>query len=408
MLELNLGIIGLFFSVLFSASEIALISAKKLQIDVWVKQKYKLGNLTKFIIENKSKFLTVSLIGTNLSNILASSFFTLYLIHIISNGTLNFPQGLVFIPIALTILLFGEILPKTIIREYSNIALLILSPMMYISYIGFYPFVALFNQINFNNKKHYLSKKEILAEKREEFEKIFEDIDKKIEIEIDQKKIISNIFDYREQIVDKVMTPLENISAIHINSNLDDLAHKFIDSGHSKIPVYGESLDNIKGIIYLYDLYSKPEKLEDILKEVLFVPYTELIPDLMKTFKEKNQSIAIVLDAKGNTSGIITIEDIFEELFGDFEDEFDYQKLHSWINKDGSIITNANISIKEFNKKYSNLIPLGDYETIGGYIIEKLGRIPNKNEHIFLQIGQILIKKASSRRIEQIQIFINQ
>ena len=127
----------------------------------------------------------------------------------------------------------------------------------------------------------------------------------------------------------------------------------------------------------------------------------------MKTFKEKNQSIAIVLDAKGNTSGIITIEDIFEELFGDFEDEFDYEKLHSWINKDGSIITNANISIKEFNKKYSDLIPLGDYETIGGYIIEKLGRIPNKNEHIFLQIGQILIKKASSRRIEQVQIFIN-
>ena len=127
----------------------------------------------------------------------------------------------------------------------------------------------------------------------------------------------------------------------------------------------------------------------------------------MKTFKEKNQSIAIVLDAKGNTSGIITIEDIFEELCGDFEDEFDYEKLHSWINKDGSIITNANISIKEFNKKYSDLIPLGDYETIGGYIIEKLGRIPNKNEHIFLQIGQILIKKASSRRIEQVQIFIN-
>ncbi|MBI45715.1 MAG: hypothetical protein CMG66_06105 [Candidatus Marinimicrobia bacterium] len=408
MLELNLGIIGLFFSVLFSASEIALISAKKLQIDVWVKQKYKLGQLTKFIIENKSKFLTVSLIGTNLSNILASSFFTIYLMQIISNNTLNFPEGLIFIPIAITILLFGEILPKTIIREYSNIALLILSPIMYISYIIFYPFVILFSQINFNNKKHYLSKKEILAEKREEFEKIFEHIDKEIEIEKDQKEIISNIFDYREQLVNKVMTPLDSISAIPINSHLDDLAHKFIDSGHSKIPVYDKNLDNIKGIIYLYDLYSKPKNLEDILKEVLFVPYTELISNLMKTFKEKNQSIAIVLDAKGNTSGIITIEDIFEELFGDFEDEFDYQKLHSWINKDGSIITNANISIKEFNKKYSNLIPIGDYETIGGYIIEKLGRIPNKNEHIFLQIGQILIKKASSRRIEQVQIFINQ
>jgi len=407
MLELNLGIIGLIFSVLFSASEIALISARKLQIDVWVKQRYKLGRLAKFIIDNKSNFLTVSLIGTNLSNILSSSFFTIYLIHITNINNIYFPEGLLFIPIALTILLFGEILPKTIIREYSNIALLILSPMMYIFYIFFYPFVILFNKINFINKKHYLSKKELLAEKREEFEQIFEDIDKDIEIEEDQKEIISNIFDYREQIAEKVMTPLDSISAIPINSNLDDLAHKLIDSGHSKIPVYEKNLNNIKGIIYLYDLYSNPENLKDIVKDVLFVPHTELIPDLMKTFKDKSQSMAIVLDAQGNTSGIITIEDIFEELFGDFEDEFDYENLQSWKNKDGSIITNAKISIKEFNKKYDNLIPLGDYETIGGYIIEQLGRIPNKNEHLFLQVGQILIRKASSRRIEQVQIFIN-
>jgi len=407
MLELNLGIIGLIFSVLFSASEIALISATKLQIDVWVKQRYRLGRLAKFIIDNKSKFLTVSLIGTNLSNILSSSFFTIYLINITNINNIYFPEGLLFIPIALTILLFGEILPKTIIREYSNIALLLLSPIMYIFYVFFYPFVILFNKINFINKKHYLSKEELLAEKREEFEQIFEDIDKDIEIEEDQKEIISNIFDYREQTVGKVMTPLDNISAISIESNLDDLAHKLIDSGHSKLPVYKDNLNNIKGIIYLYDLYSNPENLEDIVKDVLFIPHTELIPDLMKTFKEKSQSMAIVLDAQGKTRGIITIEDIFEELFGDFEDEFDYENLQSWQNKDGSIITNAKISIKEFNKKYNNLIPMGDYETIGGYIIQELGRIPNKNEHIFLQIGQILIRKASSKRIEQVQIFIN-
>ena len=241
MLELNLGIIGLIFSVLFSASEIALISATKLQIDVWVKQRYRLGRLAKFIIDNKSKFLTVSLIGTNLSNILSSSFFTIYLINITNINNIYFPEGLLFNPIALTILLFGEILPKTIIREYSNIALLLLSPMMYTFYIFFYPFVILFNKINFINKKHYLSKEELLAEKREEFEQIFEDIDKDIEIEEDQKEIISNIFDYREQTAGKVMTPLDSISAISIESNLDDLAHKLIDLGHSKLPVYKDN-----------------------------------------------------------------------------------------------------------------------------------------------------------------------
>ena len=115
--------------------------------------------------------------------------------------------------------------------------------------------------------------------------------------------------------------------------------------------------------------------------------------------------IAIVTDKNENTTGLITIEDLFEELFGDFEDEFDYEKLQSWKNKDGSIITNAKIKIDEFNNKYNNIIPLGDYETIGGYIINEIGRIPNKDEHLFLNIGHIIIKKASSRRVEQIQIY---
>ena len=127
----------------------------------------------------------------------------------------------------------------------------------------------------------------------------------------------------------------------------------------------------------------------------------------MKKFKEENQSIAIALDKSGETSGLITIEDIFEEIFGEFEDEFDYKKIQSFTNKDGSITSNAKISIKDFNKKYTNLIPKGDYETIGGYIIKQIDRIPNENEHLFLNIGHIIIKKASSRRIEQIQIFLN-
>ena len=122
MLEINLAITGLFFSILFSSSEIALISANKLQIDVWIKQKYKFANLTRFIIKNKSKFLIVALIGTNLANILASSFATVYLIQIINKYNF-FHENIVFLPIALIILVFGEILPKTIIREYSNILL---------------------------------------------------------------------------------------------------------------------------------------------------------------------------------------------------------------------------------------------------------------------------------------------
>ena len=407
MLEINLAITGLFFSILFSGTEIALISANKLQIDVWIKQKYRFARLTKFIINNKSKFLTVALIGTNLANILASSFFTVYLINAINQNNLIISEGILFIPIALIILIFGEILPKTIIREYSNIMLLVLSPILYIFYIIFLPFVFLFNKINFINNRYIISKKERIEQKRSEFENIFNKGDQSIDIDKDQHTIISNIFDYRDQIVKNVMTPLKNISAISIDSELDDLAHKFIDSGHSKLPIYNTNLDNITGIIYVYDLYSKPENLKDIVRDVLFVSESELIPDLMKKFKDKNHSIAIALNKENKTTGLITIEDIFEEIFGEFEDEFDYKNVQSFKNKDGSITTNAKISINDFNEKYNNLIPMGDYETIGGYIIKEIDRIPHENEHLFLNIGHIIIKKADSRRIKQIQIFIN-
>ena len=407
MLEINLAITGLFFSILFSSSEIALISANKLQIDVWIKQKYKFANLTRFIIKNKSKFLIVALIGTNLANILASSFATVYLIQIISKYNV-LHENIVFLPIALIILVFGEILPKTIIREYSNIMLLVFSPILYFFYLIFYPIVYLFDKINVVNNNVVISKKDLIEEKRNEFEGIFHKGDQSINIDKEQHSIISKIFDYRDQIVKNVMTPTDKISCISFNADLDDLAHKFIDSGHSKLLVFDENLNNIKGIIYIYDLYSKPISLKDIIRKVIFISEDKLIEDLMKIFKKNNQSTAIAINSKGETTGLITIEDIYEEIFGEFDDEFDYKNIQSFINKDGSITTNAKISIEDFNKKYNNIIPNGDYETIGGYIIKEIDRIPNENEHIFLNIGHIIIKKATARRIEQIQIFINQ
>ena len=407
MLEINLAITGLFFSILFSSSEIALISANKLQIDVWIKQKYKLANLTRFIIKNKSKFLIVALIGTNLANILASSFATVYLIQIMSKYNF-FNENIVFLPIALIILVFGEILPKTIIREYSNIMLLVFSPILYFFYVIFYPIVYLFNKINVVNNNVVISKKDLIEEKRNEFEGIFHKGDQSINIDKEQHSIISKIFDYRDQIVKNVMTPTDEISCISFSAELDDLAHKFIDSGHSKLLVFDKNLNDVKGIIYIYDLYSKPISLKDIIRKVIFISEDKLIEDLMKIFKKNNQSTAIAINSKGETTGLITIEDIYEEIFGEFDDEFDYKNIQSFINKDGSITTNAKISIEDFNKKYNNIIPNGDYETIGGYIIKEIDRIPNENEHIFLNIGHIIIKKATARRIEQIQIFINQ
>ena len=403
MLELNLTIIGLFLSIIFSSLEIALVSANKLQIDVWIKQNFKLGKLTKKILENKSKFLIVTLIGTTLSNILCSSFCTVYLVN---NNIVS--SKLSFIPISIIILLFGELLPKTIIRQYANIMLMILSPIMYFFHIIFYPITYIFNNFNFVDKKIFSNRKnEIKRLKRQEVKHVYEQVEHVESIDKNEKKIISNIFNYSAKTVSEVMTPRIEISSISDNANLDEIAHLFIDSGHSKLPIYKGDIDNIIGIIYLYDLYTKPSNLNDIIKDVIMVPFSKLITDLMNELKDNNQSIAIVLDEHGGTAGLITLEDIFEELFGEFEDEFDYEELNLKKNKDGSILVNAKIECDLFNDKFNNIIPPGDYETLGGYIINKIGRIPNKNEHLFLDIGQVIIRNSTSRRIEQIQIYFN-
>ena len=281
-MELNLTIIGLILSIIFSSLEIALISANKLQIDVWIKQNYKLGELTKNILNKKSKFLIVSLIGTTLSNILCSSFCTIYLLE---NNLIS--SNLTFIPISIVILLFGELLPKNIIREYSNIMLMILSPIMYFFYIIFYPFVIILNKFNLFNKETYLNiTSDIKSNKKLEYKNLYEQAEDVKSIDKKEKEIISNIFKYSSKTVDEVMTPRIDISAISKEMSLDEVAHIFIDSGHSKLPVYDESIDNITGMIYLYDLYTKPSKLEDIIKEVVFTPFSKLVMDLMTELKK--------------------------------------------------------------------------------------------------------------------------
>ena len=394
MLELNLAIIGLILSIIFSSLEIALISANKLQIDVWIKQNVKLSQLTKNILDDKPKYLIVTLIGTTLSNILCSSFCTVYLVN---NDIVS--SKFTFIPIVIIVLLFGELLPKTIIRQHSSIMLMLLSPLMYFFYIIFYPIVVILNNFNIFDRKETI--------KRKELEHLYEYAEDIKSIDKNEKEIISNIFKYSTTTVSEVMTPRTDISAISNKLNLDEAAHIFIDSGHSKLPVYEDDIDNIIGLIYLYDLYTKPINLKDIIKEVTFVPFSKLITDMMNQLKNKKHSISIVLDEHGGTAGLITLEDIFEELFGEFEDEFDYEELELKETEDGSILVNAKMEYETFNKKYGNIIPNGDYETIGGYIINKIGRIPNKNEHLFLDIGQVIIKNSSSRRIEQIQIYLN-
>ena len=401
MLDLNLALLGLILSIVYSSSEIALLSANALQLDVWEKQGKYLAHWASSILDWKPEYLSVILIGTNLSNILATSFATVYLLR--SN---LLPHQLIVIPIAIIILLFGEILPKSIMQRYANFGLILLSPFLKLSYYIFFPIIFLLRQTGWMDVSERFSKTaEELEEKRDDIQHAYEQVDDPKAMEDDQKEMISNVFDFRESKVSEAMTPRTEISAISSTESMEKVMHTFIDSGHSKLPVYEKDLDNIIGVVYLYDLFHSPENLQEVIKPVLFIPYTKPVMDLLSEFQSAHHAMAVVLDEHGGSAGLITAEDVFEELFGDFEDEFDVDSKKSERQEDGSIVVDARMDWEDFNDEYGNMIPEGDYESVGGYIISQLGRIPNKGEHLFMPLGQMVIIKASIRQIHQVKIY---
>ena len=319
MIDINLALLGLFLSIVYSSSEIALLSASSLQVDVWEKQGKRLSKWASSILDQKSEYLAVILIGTNLANILTTSFATVYFIRIDI-----IPNEIIIIPIAIVILLIGEILPKTIIRDHSNIGLMILAPFLKISFLIFSPMILIIRKTGWINiSENIRSSKQELEEKRDDIQHAYEQVDDPKAMEQEQKEMISNVFDFRESTAYEAMTPRTEISAVSNTDSLEKVLHVFIDSGHSKLPVYENDLDNIIGIIYLYDLFHAPKNITDVIKPVLYVPYSKPTMDLMLEFQSAHHALAIVLDEHGGSAGIITAEDLFEELFGEFEDEFD-------------------------------------------------------------------------------------
>ena len=395
MIDLLFSFVGIIFSVLFSSLEIALLSSNSFQIDVWSKQGGKLSNLSSKIIKEKEIFLFLILLGTNVSNIVATTFATL---HFLSVGWNNFS---IIILISFIILIFGEILPKTFIKNHANIGLVILSPLLIFMYYLFYPLIKLIINLKWLEIYKNISDEE----KRQDLQSTFEQVEENESMEKEQQEMISNVFDFSKTSVYKAMTPRDEISCISIDDSLEKAMHIFLESTHSKLPVFKNDIDNIIGMLYLYDLFKGPENLKDIVRDILFIPYDKPVLEIIPEFQKANHSLGIIIDQNNKTAGLITSEDIFEEIFGEFEDEFDNNVFNSKVFSDGSILVNAKMKWIDFNNKHNNLIPKGNYETIAGYIISDLGRIPNPGEHLFMSIGQVVIKKASSRFIENVLIY---
>ena len=394
------SLIGILLSMLFSAAEISLIRSNPLQINVWKKQKKMVANYTSNLIEHQGKTLVLILIGINFSNVLASSFLTILFMN---NKIIS--DSMIIPVISILILIFGEVLPKTISKEYSNTTLLILTPLLVAFKVIFYPLIYIITKFEFNVKANEDSQM-YEDDERDDLEHVYKQAGKMDIVEKDQKEMIENIFDFGEDTIEKIMTTQSDIAAVSVHDDLEKILNIFIDSGHSKLCVYEKQSNNIIGMISLYDLFSYPSDINSIIKSVLYVPEKTKVLDVILKLQSSKYSMCVVVNKENQSIGIATTEDISEEVFGDFEDEFDVKDEVIHTKKDGSYIINTSISITKFNEKFNNIIQ-SEYESLAGYIINEIGRIPKNKEVFFLKIGQVKIIKASLRKIEIIQLFLN-
>ena len=398
MIEPLLAFSGLFLSAFFSGSEIAFVQANPLQLNVWEKQGLVSAQKISLYLAKPERFFIIILIGTNLANVLTSTYATITLLR------LGIPNFWTVIIISAFILIFGEIIPKTIFREYANNMVLKITPFIRMAELLLSPFVTLIQ-----NYSRILALVDSVPASgilnREDLKVLFEEkIEISEEFEEDEKKVISKIFDFGTRPVFTAMTKQPDIVGITADYSIKDAIQVMSDTGLSKLPIYEETLNNISGVIFLHDLFLRPDTITSITKPPLFIAESLPANRALELLKRYQSSIAIVIGSNGNSVGLVTVEDLVEELFGEFEDVFDQAGRKITTVHDGSLVIDSLVEVTKLRKRYGFQIPEGNYETIGGFLLSRLGRIPQAGEMLDFDTFRIKILLSTPRRLKRLHL----
>ncbi|MFO7448299.1 MAG: hemolysin family protein [Ignavibacteriaceae bacterium] len=388
-------------SAFFSGSEMAFVVSNKIKIEVRARKKKLAAENAQFFVNNSQDFFSTILIGNNVVNIAFASMSTLFLA-----GWFGFNELTILIISTLSLLILGELIPKYFARELADRAILPASIPLRLIYFSLYPLiksVASFSSMITQSKSASQEKIDFLFSKEDIESLVKESHDAGI-VNKKESDIINRVLALGDQRVYEAMRPRTEIVGVEIEGSVDEALSVFIDSGYSKLPVYEESLDNIKGVIFAYDIFKSPQKLSDIIREIIFVPETKKSFEMLNEFLSKQVSIAVVIDEFGGTAGIVTMEDIMEELFGEIRDEYDVEEDICRKTAPNTYLISGKVEVDFINEKYNLNIPTGDYETIGGYITSTLGRIPIQGEIITIDNFSILVARAKNIKIDLVRL----
>lgn len=400
--------------------EIAFITSNKLYFELEKKQGSWNSSVISKLSKNSSQFITTMLIGNNIALVVYGIFMGDLIISLIFPeyiSTNTYPIWILLVQTVistLVILVTAEFMPKAIFRIYSNELLSVFAIPAYIIYKLFY-FVSLL-VVWLSKTTLQLFTGDKVEEKTSEFRRvdignyISEQLDsvddnKDVDVEI---QMFQNALEFNEVKARECMIPRTEIIGLEIGDSISNLNSLFVRTGKSKIIVYNEDIDDILGYVHSFEMFKKPKDIKSILLPVEFVPETLPVNELLSTFIKKRKSIAVVLDEYGGTSGLVTIEDIVEELFGEIEDEHDTLNMTEATIKEGEYLLSARLEIDYLNEKYSlNLEENDNYETIGGYVLYHLQDIPEKNQIIEIDNFSITITKVSNNKIVELRLLDN-
>ncbi len=394
-------VVLLILSGFFAGTELAFIVANKLKIEVKARNKELTARNALYFINHQETFFSTILIGNNIVNVALASLSAVFLASLFGLSDLS-----ILIISTFFILMFGEIIPKYFSRELSDRVVLLSAIPLRVAYFLLYPFVKLSSLLS----KKLTQTSGISADSmshlfdREDVKGLVKESEKAGVVDKRDSNIIEKVIELGEQRVYEAMTPRTDIVGLEISDNIDDAISTFIDSGFSKLPVYKENLDNIKGIILVKDIFKSPADIKSILRDVSFIPETKKSFEVLNEFLEKKISIAVVVDEHGGTAGIVTMEDILEELFGEIKDEFDVEEEICRKIANNTYIVSGKVETDLLNEKYELNFPDGDYVTIGGYIVSVLGRIPAQGEKVKIDNYEFLIARASAQKVEVVKL----
>lgn len=401
--DLLILIILLILSAFFSASEIAFILSNKIKLEIKSRKKNFAVQSALFFSQNPQNFFTTMLIGITIAQIAFASISAVLL-----STLFNIDEFAILIISTLVLLFLGELIPKYLAREVADRFILLSSiPLRFISFI-LYPFVKFVSWISSfltqQTPSNDLGINSLFN--RETIESLVKESHEAGIVNRKESDIISKVLNLADQRVYEAMRPRTEIVGVEINQTIDEALSIFIDSGYSKLPVYEESVDNIKGVIYSYDIFKTPENVQAITRKILFIPETKKSFEMLNEFLSNRISIAVVVDEFGGTAGLVTMEDIIEELFGEIRDEYDVEENICRKIAEKSFLISGKVEIDFINEKYNIKLPIGDYETIAGYIITSLGRIPIQGENVKIDHFNFLVARASNKNIEVVKLVI--